>query len=415
MTDDSNQNIDLTLLAFGKLSHLSYRSGELKPYLDTICESIIDILGEGIAAVTFYQDNKKQVLAVSPKERYSGNAIDAHDHLATYVVKHQQTLIVKDAIATPQYGKPPEGYCSYLGVPLRLPNGEVVGTLCYFNKHKRHYTSEEQKISELFVERAAIALDNYQLFQQLQQYSDQLEDQIQKQTQELVLAHEELLKKEKLAAIGEFATRITHEVRNPLATIRLALDYLQKTDNDKAAKRALLAANEVSRLENLLNGVLLYAKPTQLNVRPLALSQWLNDFLITHESIAHQAGLRCQYEAQCDILVNADADKLTQICLNLLRNACEASTSQAIIWWSIGMNNNKSFITVNNHGEVIPPILLEEITEPFVSTKAGGSGLGLSIVKSLVAAHKGELQIVSNKETGTTVTIILPLAPKVVF
>lgn len=410
MTLESGASLELTTMTLSKLTHLSYRSGEIKPYLDTICESIIEILGEGIAAVTFYKDNKKNVLSVVPKDRQPKGALDVHGYLSTYVVNHHQTLNVEDATITPQYGKPPQGYCSYLGVPLQLPNGEVVGTLCYFNKQKRHYTSEEEKISELFAERAAIALDNHELYQQQKQYANNLEHQVNQRTRELLQVREELVQKEKLAAVGEFATRITHEVRNPLATIGLALEYLQKTDNDKAAKRAKLAENEVSRLENLLNEVLLYAKPVHLKTHPIHLSQWLKDFLITYDSIAHQDDLSFQYQPQSNIIVNADADKLTQICLNLLRNACEASTKKGVIRWSSGIINKQAYISVHNHGDAIPLAIIGEITEPFISAKAGGSGLGLSIVKSLVTAHQGQIQIESDSESGTTITFTLPIA-----
>lgn len=249
MTTDTTKNI--SSLTLSKLTSLSYRSGELKAHLDTICESLIDILGEGIAAVNYYKEGKKHVLSVVPKNRYKKGALEAHGYLSTYVVNHKKILNVEDATITPQYGTPPKGYCSYLGIPLKLPNGEIVGTLCYFNQHKRQYTQQEQQVSELFAERAAIALDNYEQFQQLKHYSDSLEDKVQQRTQELVGVREELVQKEKLAAIGEFASRITHEIRNPLATIALALDYLQKTDDIKAQKRAVLAINEVNRLETL--------------------------------------------------------------------------------------------------------------------------------------------------------------------
>lgn len=407
MTNSTPEKI--TSLTLSKLNSLSYRSGELKPYLDTICESVIEILGEGIAAVNYYKKGKKHVLSVVPKDRHKEGALEAHGYLSTYVVNHQQLLNVEDATLTPQYGKPPQGFCSYLGIPLKLPNGDVVGTLCYFNKHKRHYTLQEQQISELFAERAAIALDNYEQFHQLKHYSDTLEAQVQERTHELLCVKEELVQKEKLAAIGEFASRITHEIRNPLATIGLALDYLQKTEDIKSKKRAVLAANEVARLETLLNEVLLYSKPAHLNRRPLALSQWLDDFLMTHDSLAQQENLRFTHQKNAEVIVYADADKLTQICLNLLRNACDASFADSQICWTTGVQNHMGMITIHNTGDAIPAEKLQQITEPFVSAKAGGSGLGLAIVKSLVSAHQGELTIQSDHQSGTTITVTLPL------
>ncbi|NOR69630.1 MAG: GAF domain-containing protein [Methylomarinum sp.] len=407
MTVNPTQNI--SSLTLSKLTNLSYRSGELKPYLDTICENIIEILGEGIAAVNYYKEGKKHVLAVIPKDRHKEGALEAHGYLSTYVVNHQQVLNVEDATMTPEYGIPPKGYCSYLGIPLKLPNGEIVGTLCYFNQRKRHYTQEEQQISELFAERAAIALDNYEQFHQLKCYSDTLKTLVDQRTKELLGVREELVQKEKLAAIGEFASRITHEIRNPLATIGLALEYLQKTENINAKKRAVLATTEVNRLETLLNEVLLYSKPTQLNCQSVSLSQWLDDFLLTHDSLSQKCQLHFIHHKKSEVMVNADANKLTQICLNLLRNACDASSAGNEINWVTGIEDSMGFISVHNMGDIIPSSKLELITEPFVSAKAGGSGLGLAIVKSLISAHQGKLSIQSDKKTGTTITLFLPI------
>ena len=198
MTNRTSKNSDVPARTLATLTTLSYRSGELKPYLDSLCEGLIDVLGEGIAAVTLYRDNKKHILSIVPKDRQPKGALEVHGYLSTYVVNHQQLLNVEDATKTPQYGKPPQGYCSYLGVPLRPPNGKVVGTLCYFNKNKRHYSEQEQLSTELFAKKAAIALDNYELYQQLKQYSENLEDLVEERTRELVKTRETLMHKEKI-------------------------------------------------------------------------------------------------------------------------------------------------------------------------------------------------------------------------
>ncbi len=406
------QNSDVSSRTLAALTTLSYRSGELKPYLDRLCEGLISVLGEGIAAVTLYRDNKKHVLAVVPKERQPRGAAEVHGYLSTYVVNHKQSLNIEDASLTLQYGKPPQGYCSYLGMPLILPSGKVVGSLCYFNKNKRKYTNQEQQSSELFAEKAAIALDNYELYQQLHEYSENLEDQVEQRTQELFKTRKQLMHKEKLAEIGVFASRITHEIRNPLATIRLVLENLQKTEDKKSSKRASLAISEVQRLEQLLNGVLMYAKPVEIVIEPVSLTQWLKDFLITHDSMLDKAGLTQDLNSQDQPIVLADTNSLNQICLNLLKNACEASLIGEVISWTIGNNSKGGFISIHNQGSSIPINKLPYITEAFISGKAGGSGLGLAIVKSLVNAQKGLLDIKSDNTKGTTIIVTLPIFEK---
>lgn len=396
------------------LASLSYRSGELQTFLDEACQAVIDLLGEGLAAITLYQNNKKNVLALMPENEKSETQFETHGHLSTYVVDNKCVLTVEDAESTKQYGDAPEGYRSYLGLPLRMQDGSVVGTLCYFDRNIRHYSSGEQRTAELFAERIAIALDNYQLYQKLKDHSESLEQLVESRTSELLAARDELARKEKLAAVGQFASQITHEIRNPLATIRLALEYIQKQSDlsPGSQKRAELACRESTRLEQLLTEVLLYAKPTQINRKALELKDFSENFVSTYESLVESK--HCRFELNLAAMENpvtvlADEDKLTQVCINLITNACDASPEQGVITWEVGIKNRWGYIRVSNTGEVIPPAKLHKITDAFVSGKPGGFGLGLAMVKSIVDEHRGQLEIKSSEEAGTSVTVFLPL------
>ena len=397
------------------LAGLSYRAGELQQYLDSTCASMVDLLGDGLVAVTLYRNGKKDVLAqvpppsepISPSE--SIPPLDVHGPIAEYVVQTGETLCVEDTDQEVRYGSSPEGYHSYLGVPLRLPKGEVVGTICYFDSKTRHFRDSEVQTAQLFAERVAIALDNYDLYQDLKQHSTQLEELVQDRTSQLLAARDELAHKEKLAAVGEFATRLTHEIRNPLTTIRLALEYLQQNTTDGSHKRAKLAGNEVSRLERMLNEVLMYTKPAQATPRPVELDNFCADFILTNESLAHAQDLTLQLVIEKPATVMADADKLTQIFLNLTRNACDAGTTGQAIVCSTGVDGDDGFVRIHNCGAIIPPDKLSVITDAFVSGKPNSSGLGLAIVKSLVDVQQGRLSIASNAKGGTTFTVYLPL------
>jgi len=411
-TDETQLTPQQTL---DSLASLSYRSGELQGFLDEACQAVIDLLGEGLAAITLYQNNKKNVLALRPESEKSETQFETHGHLSTYVVDNKCVLTVEDAGATKQYGDAPEGYRSYLGLPLRMQDGSVVGTLCYFDKNVRHYSCGEQRTAELFAERIAIALDNYQLYQKLKVHSESLEQLVESRTSELLAARDELAKKEKLAAVGQFASQITHEIRNPLATIRLALEYIQKQSDLSAGsqKRAELACRESSRLEQLLTEVLLYAKPVQINPKALELKAFSENFVSTYESLVDSKHCRFQLNPLSAtvnaVTVLADEDKLTQVCVNLITNACDASSEEGTIIWEVGVEKGCGFIKVSNTGETIPPAKLHKITDAFVSGKPGGFGLGLAIVKSIVDEHRGRLEIQSSDDAGTSVTVFLPL------
>jgi len=419
-----NQNVDHVISsinqekAIASLAALSYRTGELDDYLKQICQAVLDVLGDGAAAVTLYRNGKKNVIARVPHSPKVGVPLDVHGHLSTFVVDSGKVLRVADAVATPEYGNPPARFCSYLGIPLKLPNDEIVSTLCYFDKSNREYTHSDEQVASLFAERIAIALDNYELFLQLKSHSENLEALVQDRTKELMETQRILMQKEKLAAFGEFATHLTHEIRNPLATVKLALEYFERKSDERGNKRAMLAGSEISRLERMLNEVLSYARPVELHTSTLNFSDFLDDFISTNDAILNEKKLHFIVNKYAQPTIIADRDKLNQICLNLVRNACDAADQEQAITITLSTTDNMTdcpigntaTLTVHNGGDVIPEDKLPNITEAFVSTKTKGTGLGLAIVKNLVEALKGQMSIQSTKEAGTTLTIHLPLA-----
>ncbi len=221
-----------------------------------------------------------------------------------------------------------------------------------------------------------------------------------------------LVEQARLAAIGEFASSIAHEIRNPLATISLALDYFKKIDLPEAArKRADLATSEAGRMERLLEDILLYAKPLSLNLIPLDLNERVAEMLEINRTLAelHKQRFRLQ-RADEPREVMGDPDRLTQVFLNLARNACEAAPEGSSIRWKVANDRAEQTVTVSVHndGEPIPADVLPRLLTPFFTTKTQGTGLGLSIVKRIVEAHGGEFMLESSAEGGTTAAVTLP-------
>jgi len=221
-----------------------------------------------------------------------------------------------------------------------------------------------------------------------------------------------LAEQTRLAAIGEFTSGIVHEVRNPLATISMALQYFQNVElPDKARKRADLAAQETRRVERLLEEILLYAKPVSLRLESIPLKAKVQDFLDTYRGLAEEKDQTFELDGE-EVEIQGDWARLTQVLLNLARNAMEAAPAGTPIRWVIARAPDSLYVTlgVHNLGEPIPADNLEHLTAPFFTTKAGGTGLGLGIVKRLVEAHGGELRITSSSDEGTAVTVLLPAA-----
>jgi signal transduction histidine kinase len=218
----------------------------------------------------------------------------------------------------------------------------------------------------------------------------------------------------RLAAIGQFASGIAHEVRSPLATISLALDYFCRTDLPPgAAPRAALAREAAERVARLLEDMLLYAKPLALNLEVLDLGMLVSEFIQTHGELATVRSQHLELagtEGRAPVL--ADRDRLFQVLLNLTQNACEAAPEESVIRFSLAVDRAQGAVslTIRNPGEPIARATLERLMEPFFTTKSTGTGLGLAIVTRLVDAQGGEIRIDSDRERGTRVVFSLPLA-----
>ena len=179
------------------LSSLSYRTGELSRYLQEIAQGVSDLIRLDWSTVTLCRDGQERVLASTLDLGEDGDQVHTlHGTLTGTVVATGISLVVEDVTTCTEYGTAPEGYRSYLGVPLRMPTGEVIGTICSFHQQPRPFTPEEVRLAEIFAERAATAIDNYQLYQRQQQINEQLETEIRerKESEQALQASEERLR-----------------------------------------------------------------------------------------------------------------------------------------------------------------------------------------------------------------------------
>lgn len=217
----------------------------------------------------------------------------------------------------------------------------------------------------------------------------------------------------RLADLGELAAMIVHEVRNPLTTVLMGLTMFEQLDlSATMQERLALALEEAERLKRLLNEILLYAKPQSLQAEKLEINELVSHLLGSLCSLVKTQERSVEMSSALpQAWVLGDRDKLTQVLINLIKNACEAISACDPVTLHIASNpaKNRVCVQINNGGEPIPPDVLAKLGTPFFTTKPSGNGLGLAIVKQIVEAHQGELQITSDATTGTTVKIALPL------
>ncbi len=243
-------------------------------------------------------------------------------------------------------------------------------------------------------------------------YESGLEQQVAKRTRELEKAHAEILEQARLATIGQTASVLAHEMRNPLASIKLALSGVSRSANlqDRERQRMALVLGEVDRLENMLHENLEYVRPVVRDEQPVHLDELLDKVLTLEEPLMEAASLtlvrhRC---AACPA-VHLDSRKMQQVLLNLLKNAREASPVDGKIAVTLKKTGDSLVLLISNQGEPLSPKIREQAFDLFFTTKARGTGLGLGLVRRVVEEHGGSVELLGEDDGTTTVQVILPM------
>lgn len=230
---------------------------------------------------------------------------------------------------------------------------------------------------------------------------------------EQVRLREQLIERERLAAIGTTAAKLVHEIGNPLNGMSVALQLLQRRLSKYPLDETIHASvqslrGQIALLSNLLQEFRSLSRRREFRFRPTNLAE-LVDEVVTAE-LPFYTERRIGVEKRCDpvlVSLSADGDKLKQVLLNLCKNAVEAMPNGGTLTVRSAVAGTWAILEVADTGEGIPDGV--DILEPFVTTKANGTGLGLPIVRQIVAAHGGTLTYRSARGRGTIFTVTLPL------
>lgn len=230
---------------------------------------------------------------------------------------------------------------------------------------------------------------------------------------EMVELQERAKRAEHLASIGRMAATVAHEIRNPLSSVRGFAQFFANRFKEKTEERtyALAMMEESNRLNRVVSELLDYARPLELNIEPISIGTLFLDIVKRLELEQATSGIEIVQEIQPDLpMVQLDYDRILQVLLNLTQNSIDAMPNGgklilSAVWVIEG---NSVQLGIRDTGTGISPANLHRLFEPFFTTKTRGAGLGLAVVRKIVDAHHGEVEVSSEEGVGTQVLLTLP-------
>ena len=292
-----------------------------------------------------------------------------------------------------------EGDFDYLP-DLSMPNDEI-GELA----HTFVQMSESLKIKTAEIMSAK---------EELERLNRSLENRVEARTRELKSAQDELIKKERLAAIGQMSSVVGHEIRNPLAVINNSIYFIKTKTNaqpnpePKVLKHISIIESEIRQANGIIDEILGFARTRDLNPKVMSLNNYLEDLTMSFPVPPHVEMVKSF--APENPYVNMDPDEMAQAVRNLIKNGIEVMPESGKIYVRSEMVDAATVrIDVEDTGCGMPKETAEKIFAPFFTTKARGTGLGLAVVKKVADRHKGRVEVSSVVGKGTCFMIYLPV------
>ncbi|MFB6467107.1 PAS domain S-box protein [Cytobacillus sp. Hz8] len=222
---------------------------------------------------------------------------------------------------------------------------------------------------------------------------------------------EEILhRQDKLAAVGQLAAGVAHEIRNPLTSMKGYAEFLLDTEVDDQRKEFIdIILDEIDRVNQIVEDFMVLAKPKTAQLEEKNIIPIIQNVLSLLEFEARKKKVEVFFEADHEIImIECDEDRLKQVFLNFIKNGIEAMPNGGQLTVKVNIHENQVQILIQDTGVGIPQEKLKNIGEPFFTTKENGNGLGLMVSFKIIESHHGKVFIESEQDKGTTFSIILP-------
>ena len=367
----------------------------------------------------------RQAAVATPSQEFSYPVKEPKsDDITWRVIKERKPISIKVKVAdspAPKSRHLENGIRTVLGLPL-IGQEKVLGSLIISSISPDAFGKEEVQILSILTKQAAIAIEKSELIATLKETQTKLqnggrerEEKIKEKTRELKRSQTCLFQSEKLAGIGQLAAGVAHEMRNPLGVIATSLYYLKDilSPQDRSVKKYFeIMDTEIGRCQAIINNLLEFSRKSEKEIELLDVNKLLEMSLSLLEKDLLVRDIQLVKEMSNIPKILANMDEMKQVFLNLILNATQSMSKGGELKVKTSRaGKEKIRIIIEDTGMGIRKEDLSEIFNPFFTTKSPGegTGLGLSLVHSVIESYDGTIQVESKEEKGTSFIIKLPI------
>jgi len=221
-------------------------------------------------------------------------------------------------------------------------------------------------------------------------------------------AQENLVRTEKLYALGEFSAGVAHEIKNPLTSIKMLMQTIKHKGQAPSNRDIEIIEGEIDRIDNIVKAFLAFARPEKVEKTDVNINDVLEEVITITRPKMERYSIHLQQSLSPLPLINGNHDALKQVFLNIVLNAIQAMDRGGMLYVETSVNGKFLSVVIRDTGVGIPEKDLKKVFNPFFTTKEDGTGMGLAIAHNIVNDHAGRIDIASAPGKGTTVKVVFP-------
>jgi len=343
-------------------------------------------------------------------------SLDPPESFVARSVLEKKPFVVPDAMRDPRTNptlKRKFNLHSLVVVPI-IAREKALGAIAADHVEPgKQITNEVLESVLTFAQQAGLAIHKAFMYEELKTFSQQMEERFQKATADLRSTEAQLIRSEKLAALGQLAAGIAHEIRNPLTSINILIQSLREKPFDGKHHRQdlMVVEEEIQRINEIVDQFLQFARPALPLFKRAGIATLFDETLLLLKPQIEKQRISVHHDFSPLPPILMDREQMKQVILNLLLNALQAMPKGGRLTMAAQVFEDNRWVqlSIQDTGVGISPENLGRLFDPFFTTKEGGLGLGLSIAHRIVDQHRGRMEVESQPGRGTLFRIWLPL------